>query len=185
MGHSGLAYPLCVLLKNSATKHRRVTRITANVLVGVHTDLVMARRSFGVVLIVALLSWTVNQLTMECESQHSRAAVVVLAGASPAYQPEPSPTRHNCCPRESQPAPVPSHAQVPCHHHSSPIPSCCSISHETAAGLPPLLQNSSHAVYVASSSFSPALLAERGYVVGLASTDSPGTLDSSFTVLRL
>ncbi|HTC42511.1 MAG TPA: hypothetical protein VK703_13110, partial [Candidatus Acidoferrales bacterium] len=51
----------------------------------------MARRSFGVVLIVALMGWTVNQ-PMQCEGQHSRAAVVVLAGASPAYQPEPSPT---------------------------------------------------------------------------------------------
>jgi hypothetical protein len=59
----------------------------------------MARRSLGVVLIVALVSWTVNWLTFGCESQHSRAAVVVPAGASPAYQPEPSPSRHTCCPQ--------------------------------------------------------------------------------------
>lgn len=59
----------------------------------------MARRSLGVVLIVALVSWTVNWLTFGCQSQHSRAAVVVPAGASPAYQPEPSRSRHACCPQ--------------------------------------------------------------------------------------
>ncbi len=45
------------------------------------------------------MGWTVNQ-PMWCQCQHSRAAVVVPAGASPAYKPEPSPSRYTCCPQE-------------------------------------------------------------------------------------
>ena len=180
-----LAYLVHRLLKNSATKHPSVTLVTANLFLRVQTDLVMARRSFGVVLIVALLSWTVNRLNMGCESQHSRAAVVVLAGASPAYQPEPSPTRHNCCPRESHPGAVSSPCPL-CHQHPLPFPDCCSISHETAAGLPSLLNDFSHPNYafVSLASAQP-LLAKVEYVVALRGTNSSSTPDSLFTILRL
>src|SRR5271157_2649735 len=63
---------------------------------------VMARRSLGVVLIVALLGWAVsfNQPLLACTGKCSRAAVGVPAGASPAHKPEPSPSRHSCCPPE-------------------------------------------------------------------------------------
>ncbi len=114
-----------------------VTAVTEFIWRGLHNDPVMARRSFGVVFIVALLGWTVNQPIMGCEGQHSRAAVVVLAGASPAYQPEPSPTRHSCCPRESDHVAVSSPRIPSCHPHSTS--DCCSLSRESHTGLPPVV----------------------------------------------
>jgi hypothetical protein len=163
-----------------------VTRVTANPHAQVHTIPVMARRSSGVVLIVALLSWTVNQLNLECQGQHSRAAVVVLAGASPAYQPEPSPTRHSCCPRERRPVTPPSPNPSPCHRHSSPSRNCCSITHETFAALPPLLDQFSHSDYgFASLSASQALLPQAEQLYLSPPVQPSGVLGSSFTVLRL
>ncbi len=114
-----------------------VTAVTEFIWRGLHNDFVMARRSLGVVLIVALLGWTVNQPIMGCEGQHSRAAVVVLAGASPAYQPEPSPTRHSCCPRESHHAAVSSPRVPNCHPYSTS--DCCSLSKKLQSGLPPVV----------------------------------------------
>jgi hypothetical protein len=119
-------YPLPKGLKNHASKQSRVTSITEFQPAQGHTGRVMARRSFGVVLIVALLGWTVNQ-PMGCEGQHSRAAVTVLAGASPAYQPEPSPTRHSCCPHERQAA-QPSSPASQCPHSFSFPHDCCSLA---------------------------------------------------------
>jgi hypothetical protein len=98
----------------------------------------MARRSLGVVFIVALLGWTVNQPTLGCQGSYSRAAVVVLAGASPAHQPEPSPSRHNCCPHESEEAKT---AQPASAAHCSSVVSmnhdCCSVSGDINRDLPP------------------------------------------------
>ena len=99
-----------------------------------HTVPAMARRSIGVVLVVALVSWTVNWLTLECQSQHSRAAVVVPAGASPAYKPEPSPSRHTCCPQvKSQPS------FHDCSLVLASLPDCCSFHHNRNARPPRLL----------------------------------------------
>jgi len=94
----------------------------------------MARRSLGVVLIVALVSWTVNQLTFGCQGQHSRAAVVVPAGASPAYQPEPSPSRHTCCPQVKRPA-----GRSPdfCLAHVATHADCCSASKQAPTAISP------------------------------------------------
>ena|SRR5208283_583013 len=91
----------------------------------------MARRSLGVVLIVALLGWavSVNQPLLACTGMNSRAAVGVPAGASPAHKPEPSPSHHDCCPpegitsTEAQPSVSPI-----CPFHKSPNRDCCSIS---------------------------------------------------------
>lgn len=98
----------------------------------------MARRSLGVVLIVALLGWTVNQPTLGCQGPYSRAAAVVLAGASPAHQPEPSPSRHDCCPHESAEAKT---AQPTSAAHSSFLASvnhdCCSVAGDINRGWPP------------------------------------------------
>ena len=147
----------------------------------------MARRSFGVVLIVALLGWTVNQPIMGCEGQHSRAAVVVLAGASPAYQPEPSPTRHSCCPRESRPATQPSSSSHPCPHQFSSHHDCCSLAGNIPSPVPPavLTQTTSPEFAldsaVAMKLFDPEIL-DRFAVAG---TNSAGTESPSFTVLRL
>lgn len=97
----------------------------------------MAGRSVGVVLIVALLGWTVNQPIWECQGPDSRAAVVVLAGASPAHQPEPSPSRHNPCPHESEEAKAnPPASRVHCSFHSSMNAGCCSISNDANRDVP-------------------------------------------------
>ena len=89
----------------------------------------MARRSLGVVLIVTLLGWTVNQPALGCQRAYSRAAVVVLAGASPAYQPEPSPSRHNCCPHEGEPAASAEPASAArCSSRVSVTRECCRFS---------------------------------------------------------
>jgi hypothetical protein len=111
-----------------------VTAVTEFIRRGLHNDPAMTRRAFGVVLIVALMGWTVNQ-PLQGEGQHSRAAVVVLAGASPAYQPEPSPTRHSCCPRESHHAAVSAQRIPSCHPHSTS--DCCSLSKGSQGRLPP------------------------------------------------
>ena len=87
------------------------------------------RRSTGVVLIVALLAWSVNQRVMACPGLLSRAAVVAPAGSPPAPKPEPSASRHNCCPLEkkhlkaAQPS---SHSE--CKMHEKMDLSCCSIA---------------------------------------------------------
>lgn len=96
---------------------------------------VMARRSLGVVLIVALLGWaaSVNQPLAACTGMNSRAAVGVPAGASPAHKPEPSPSHHSCCPpegltsTEAQPSVSPI-----CPFHKSRNRDCCSVSSNSA-----------------------------------------------------
>ena len=97
----------------------------------------VARRSIGVVLIVALLGWTVNQPTSGCQCAHSRAAVVVRAGASPAHQTEPSLSRHNCYPPESKPAIFPPASAVHCASLGSVNPRCCAVSGKIPWNLPP------------------------------------------------
>jgi len=96
---------------------------------------VMARRSLGVVLIVALLGWTVsvNQPLLACTGKYSRAAVGVPAGASPAHKPEPSPSRHSCCPPEGKSSAVaqPSVSSI-CLLHMSHHRDCCSLSRSRA-----------------------------------------------------
>ena len=83
----------------------------------------------GVVLIVALLGWTVSvtQPLLARTGMCSRAAVGVPAGASPAYKPEPSPSRRSCCPPEGTHSSV---AQPPSSHSR---PSACSINPRSAS----------------------------------------------------
>jgi hypothetical protein len=96
-----------------------------------------SRRSIGVVLIAALLAWSVNQRVLTCSGDQSRAAVVAPAGASPAPKPEPSPSRHNCCPFEKmhswQPQPL-SHPNCPLH--AKLAVNCCSIAANAALSMP-------------------------------------------------
>ena len=95
----------------------------------------MARRSLGVVLIVTLLGWSVNQPATACTGMRPRAAAVVQAGASPA-SPEPSLTRHICCPGKksqtavSQPSPLSN-----CSIRPTPDRRYCTVS-EDSQGLP-------------------------------------------------
>ncbi len=162
-----------------------VTAVTEFVRRGLQNGSVMARRSFAGVLIVALLGWTVNQPIMGCEGQHSRAAVVVLAGASPAYQPEPSPTRHSCCPRESQHAAVSSPRIPMCHRHSTS--DCCSVSKESQSGLPPVVvkESSSSHCGLASLSLSQPIAAFQRLATAVAVQGSSRLAVPSFSVLRL
>lgn len=91
----------------------------------------MARRSLGVVLIVALLGWavSVNQPLLACTGMNSRAAVGVPAGASPAHKPEPSPSHRDCCPPEGVSAAEAQPSVSPiCPFHKSRNRDCCSIS---------------------------------------------------------
>ena len=174
-------------MKNQSVKQSIVTRITESGGDRDHYDRVMARRSLGVVLIVALLGWTVNQSIMGCEGQHSRAAVTVLAGASPAYQPEPSPTRHSCCPRESQTAAPPSSHSHKCHPQSSSPNDCCSVTKDSSGvSLPALLKGSPSAKMLLSSA-APFLFATPTLqsAVSMAAQNFPGANVPSFPVLRL
>jgi hypothetical protein len=162
--------------------------VTAPRTAPLHNDRVMARRSSGVVLIVALLGWTVNRPHMECESQHSRAAVVVQAGASPAYQPEPSPTRHSCCPRESHQPEAQSTTDFPaCHHQFASNASCCSVKKDGQQGLPPtVVREPSSAKFALSSFFLGEHVAPKVELsVATSFTDSSGITQSSSSVLRL
>ncbi|HEV2103890.1 MAG TPA: hypothetical protein VGR58_14025 [Candidatus Acidoferrum sp.] len=96
-----------------------------------------SRRSTGVVLIVALLAWSVNQQVLACAGLPSRAAVVAPAGSPPAPKPEPSPSRHNCCPLESKQAEKAQPSSLPdCKIHASLDLSCCSIAKNPASRLP-------------------------------------------------
>src|SRR3974390_3792964 len=149
--------------------------------------MLVARRSMGGGVIVALLGWTVNQ-PMWCQGQHSRAAVVVPAGASPAYKPEPSPSRHTCCPRRESSA-VTHEASVSgsCpHHHTKPSPECCSMSGKDRPGLPAGMLAKAQIVTFA---LVPSLEAEHVYSQHLElepfSSGPPSWASSSFTVLRL
>jgi len=149
--------------------------------------MLVARRSIGVVLIVALLGWTVNQ-PMWCQSQHSRAAVGVPAGASPAYKPEPSPSRHSCCPRKESAAVNPeSPASATCfHHHRNASPDCCSVSQKGRPGLPPGV---SARQLMASVALAPLLefaaaSQERSHLESFPS-GPPARSSPNFTVLRL
>ena len=96
-----------------------------------------SRRLMGVVLIVALLGWSVNQRMAACTGLPSRAAVVAPAGSPPAPKPEPSPSRHSCCPLEkknfqkSRPSSLPD-----CKIHATLDLSCCSIAKNPASRLP-------------------------------------------------
>ena len=149
--------------------------------------MLVARRSMGVVVIVALLGWTVNQ-PMWCQGQHSRAAVVVPAGASPAYKPEPSPSRHTCCPRRESSAVTPeAPASGTCpHHHTKPSPECCSMSGKDRPGLPAGILAKPQIVTVA---LVPSLEALRVCSQHLElepfSFGPPSRASSTFTVLRL
>ena len=104
-----------------------------------------SRRSTGVILIVSLLAWSVNLRVLACSGIPSRAAVVAQAGTLPAPQPEPSPSRHNCCPKEpkegkdSRPAQPSSSSK--CALHASIDFSCCSLAANPQFRLP--FQNSS------------------------------------------
>jgi|SRR5579863_1317297 len=96
-----------------------------------------SRRFTGVVLIVALLGWSVNQRVVACAGLPSRAAVVVPAGSPPAPKPEPSPSRHNCCPLESKYAEKARPSSLPeCKIHSNLDLSCCSIANNPASRPP-------------------------------------------------
>jgi hypothetical protein len=91
----------------------------------------------GVVLIVALLAWSVNQRVIACTGLQSRAAVVVPAGSPPAPKPEPSPSRHNCCPLETNHTEKTQPSSLPdCKIHASLDSSCCSIAKNPASRLP-------------------------------------------------
>jgi len=97
----------------------------------------MARRSLGVVLIVTLLGWTVsvNQPLHACTGSHSRAVAVAPAGTPPALKPEPSPSRHGCCPSESHKLPATKTPHQQCQVSSPQFSSghsCCYLTH----GLP-------------------------------------------------
>jgi hypothetical protein len=140
----------------------------------------MARRSLGVVLIVALVSWTVNWLTLGCEGQHSRAAVVVPAGASPAYKPEPSPSRHTCCPQvTAQPAALGS-SLVSC------CPDCCKLSHNSPGTQPPRFLTGPAFAHSSPDNVPASALFRPAEPLVLASTLAPpGSLLPAFTVLRL
>jgi hypothetical protein len=133
-----VGYPVRGRLKNDSCEREEVTTVTE---IGERirqNNRAMARRSLAVVLIVALLGWTVNWPKLGCKGQHSRAAVLAPAGASPAYQPEPSPTRHNCCPHESLESPNAASSLLhECLLHVSAQPGCCSVSKEKESGLPP------------------------------------------------
>jgi hypothetical protein len=147
----------------------------------------MARRSLGVVLIVALVGWTVNR-PMQCQGQHSRAAVVLLAGASPAYQPEPSPTRHSCCPRESKSSVSPFSGHTPsCDHQMASHSDCCSVFKDSQTGLPATpVQKSSAARYALAYLllFEPVAPVVREAPLALGRDSAEVQLFSS-TVLRL
>ena len=95
-----------------------------------------SRRSLGVVLIVALLTWSVSQRAIACPGMQSRAAVVAPAGSPPAPKPEPSPSRHNCCPLESKHFVQPqSPSLFDCGLHAKPDLSCCSMTNDLALRL--------------------------------------------------
>lgn len=125
-----------------ASSLQYVTTVTCISFLFPHNRSAMARRSIGVVLIVALLGWTVsvNQPLFACTGLHSRAAVAVPAGTPPALKPEPSPSHHNCCPSVSQKPPssdAPSHCsstlQISANHN------CCSVSHSAPITRPLLI----------------------------------------------
>jgi hypothetical protein len=147
----------------------------------------LARRSVGVVLIVALVGWAVNQ-PMGCQSQHSRAAVGVPAGASPAYQPEPSTSRHNCCPPKRASALTPENpAAAICalHPHSKP-PDCCSFSRPSRPGLPARVWARAWFVSVAQVLPAQLRLPSSGHISNRFSAHGGAPVDSSaFTVFRL
>ena len=91
----------------------------------------MARRSLGVVLIVTLLGWSVNQPATACSGMRRRAAAVVQAGASPA-SPEPSLTRHICCPGKKSQTPVTQPSPLSnCSLRPIPDHRCCVVSQDS------------------------------------------------------
>lgn len=148
--------------------------------------MVVARRSTGVVLIVALLGWTVNR-PMWCQSQHSRAASVVPAGASPAYKPEPSPSRHTCCPHGNASA-VNSEdpASAICvHDHASRTPDCCSVSRQGRPGLPSGVVARSQPASVALVAVLASFVPIQEQQLATLTSGPPPPSGSPFNVLRL
>ena len=152
----------------------------------------MARRSLGVVLIVTLLGWTVsvNQPLHACTGSHSRAvAVVAPAGTPPALKPEPSPSRHSCCPSESHKLPATQTPHHPCQASSPQFSSghsCCSLTQ----GLP-----SPRHTWTGRTPQSQALLSwppQNGSIIKLAEPQTvslsnpspPRLLTSSHVILR-
>jgi len=96
----------------------------------------------GVVLIVGLLAWTVNLRVLACSGIPSRAAVVAQAGTPPAAKPEPSPSRHNCCPKEAKDSRQAQPSSFPkCVAHANVDFSCCSLA-ATPQSRPPLQKSS-------------------------------------------
>ena len=179
-------YPVTGALKNYASKQSRVTLVTEFSPIAGQNIRVMARRSLGVVLIVALLGWTVNQPVMGCEGQCSRAAVTVLAGASPAYQPEPSPTRHSCCPRERHTsAPPSSLPALQCHHGRSSSRDCCALRSDSAGEAAILRASVTGDVLLSSIPFLASAGRSLKRSVSLETESSPSSRVLSFTVLRL
>ncbi len=117
-----------------------VTQITSQLPFRLQNRIVMDRRSLALILIVLLLVWSVNQPSAACPLMNSRAAAMVRAGASPASQPEPSPSRHTCCP---DPKVRSAHLLRSSSGHCNLRPisdmPCCSISSQPAAtSLPPV-----------------------------------------------
>ncbi len=182
-----VGYPVWRLLKNYSPEQQKVMVVTEFATPRPHNQPVMARRSLGMVLIVALLGWTVNRPILGCEGQHSRAAVVVLAGASPAYQPEPSPTRHSCCPRESQKQAVQPSSPSGCPHLLSSHADCCSVAKHSLIELTAtLVEKSFPGTFVLRSLPSFGLTApQRGHAFAGVLNDSAGIRIDSFHILRL
>jgi len=84
-----------------------------------------------VVLIVTMFFWSVNRKTMACDGSQSRAAVVVQAGSPPAT-PEPSLSRHNCCPNEKRKTAQPQISFVTkCKMRTAPNYECCEVGSAT------------------------------------------------------
>ena len=150
----------------------------------------MARRSLGVVLIVALLGWavSVNQPLLACTGMNSRAAVGVPAGASPAHKPEPSPSHRDCCPPEGVSAAEAQPSVSPiCPIHKSRNRDCCSISGTSREpAVVPALAKSQIAkfVVVASDAFLSDVVPS-ARPVRAASLSSPLPDSVSSAVLRL
>jgi len=147
-----------------------------------------SRRFTGVVLIVALLGWSVNQRVVACAGLPSRAAVVAPAESPIAPKPEPSPSRHGCCPLESKHASKAHPSSLPdCKMHASLDLSCCSIANNPASRLP--FQKVSRFelqqfVAVLASHYLQALMAQPEETT-LRKRLSTGVINDSTTVLRL
>jgi len=145
----------------------------------------MARRSLVVALIVTLLGWSVNQPAIACSGMRPRAAAVVQAGASPA-SPEPSLTRHICCPGKKSQAAVTQHSPSNCSIRPIADHRCCTVSQDSQ-GMPSPRNLVNPPVAKLFVSVSSALFASSGSGFGtiFSVVDSPpSSISSLHTVLR-